>query len=36
MARWTDEFTQLDTLISSLNSTSDYLTTQFDALNSSD
>ena len=36
MARWTDEFTQLDTLISSLNSTSDYLTTQFDALNSDD
>lgn len=36
MARWTDEFTQLDTLISSLNSTSEYLTTQFDALNSDD
>ncbi|TFY88604.1 flagellar filament capping protein FliD [Pseudomonas kairouanensis] len=36
MARWTEQFTQLDTLISSLNSTADYLTTQFDALNSSD
>jgi flagellar hook-associated protein 2 len=36
MARWTDEFTQLDTLISSLTSTADYLTTQFDALNSDD
>ncbi|MHC8383792.1 flagellar filament capping protein FliD [Pseudomonas sp. LB3P14] len=36
MARWTEEFTQLDTLISSLNSTADYLTTQFDALNSDD
>lgn len=36
MARWTDEFTQLDTLISQLNSTADYLTTQFDALNSDD
>ncbi|WP_420233053.1 flagellar filament capping protein FliD [Pseudomonas sp. ABY48] len=36
MARWTEEFTQLDTLISELNSTSDYLTTQFDALNSDD
>jgi flagellar hook-associated protein 2 len=36
MARWTEQFTQLDTLISSLNSTADYLTTQFDALNSDD
>jgi flagellar hook-associated protein 2 len=36
MARWTDEFTLLDTLISQLNSTADYLTTQFDALNSDD
>jgi flagellar hook-associated protein 2 len=36
MDRWTDEFTELDTLISSLTSTSDYLTTQFDALNSDD
>ncbi|AEV60785.1 flagellar hook protein [Pseudomonas ogarae] len=36
MARWTEEFTQLDTLISELNSTADYLTTQFDALNSDD
>lgn len=34
MARWTEQFTQLDTLISSLNTTADYLTTQFDALNS--
>ncbi|MGF6099229.1 flagellar filament capping protein FliD [Pseudomonas sp. 18175] len=36
MARWTEQFTQLDTLIASLSSTADYLTTQFDALNSSD
>ncbi|PRA26778.1 flagellar filament capping protein FliD [Pseudomonas poae] len=36
MARWTKQFTQLDTLIASLSSTADYLTTQFDALNSSD
>lgn len=36
MARWTEEFTQLDTLISELNSTSEYLTTQFDSLNSDD
>lgn len=34
MARWTEQFTQLDTLIASLSSTADYLTTQFDALNS--
>lgn len=36
MARWTEQFTQLDTLISQLTSTADYLTTQFDALNSDD
>lgn len=36
MARWTEEFTQLDTLISELNSTSEYLTTQFDSMNSDD
>ncbi len=36
MARWTEQFTQLDTLIASLTSTADYLTTQFDALNSDD
>lgn len=34
MERWREQFTQLDTLISTLNSTADYLTTQFEALNS--
>lgn len=34
MERWREEFTELDTLISTLNSTADYLTTQFEALNS--
>ncbi len=34
MERWREEFTQLDTLISTLNSTADYLTSQFEALNS--
>ncbi|WDY57905.1 flagellar filament capping protein FliD [Pseudomonas sp. PSKL.D1] len=36
MERWREEFTELDTLISTLNSTADYLTTQFEALNSDD
>jgi len=34
MERWREQFTQLDTLISTLNTTADYLTTQFEALNS--
>ncbi|NIF26497.1 flagellar filament capping protein FliD [Pantoea sp. Tr-811] len=34
MDRWREQFTQLDTLISTLNSTADYLTEQFEALNS--
>lgn len=34
MARYKAQFTQLDTLISSMNQTSSYLTQQFDALNS--
>lgn len=36
MERWRDQFTQLDTLISTLTSTADYLTSQFEALNSND
>jgi flagellar hook-associated protein 2 len=34
MERWREQFTELDTLISTLNSTADYLTEQFEALNS--
>lgn len=36
MDRYTEQFTALDTLISELDSTADYLTTQFDALSSDD
>ncbi|MFH8134830.1 flagellar filament capping protein FliD [Pantoea osteomyelitidis] len=35
IARYKEQFTQLDVLMSSLNSTSDYLTTQFDTSSSS-
>ncbi|MDE1168411.1 MAG: flagellar filament capping protein FliD [Pseudomonas sp.] len=34
MDRYTEQFTALDTLIATLDSTADYLTTQFDALSS--